>query len=330
MKSFYDKLPKPFFCLAPMEDVTNVVFRQIVLKAARPDVFYTEFMNVSSFTHEKGRDSAARRLQFLPNEHPLVAQIWGTDIKKFQQTAQELVRFGFDGIDINMGCPDKAVVKTGGGSGLIHSYELAAKIIEAVKIGVADVVPVSVKTRLGTTSLDNWQSWISHLLKQNLAALTIHLRTRKEMSKVPAHYELIDEVIQLRDQISPQTKIIINGDIKNYQQGTELIKKHPDIDGIMIGRGVFENPFCFKKTTKANQSERAEGNDVMADQLIGLLKYHLKMFDRYSPHANFEPLKKFFKIYIRDFDGAKELREQLMQTKTTNEIRDILRLWQKS
>lgn len=315
MKSFYDKLPDPFFCLAPMEDVTNIVFRQVILKAGRPDVFYTEFMNVSGFTHSQGRDSAARRIKFLPNERPLVAQIWGTDPEKFRLTAQELAETGFDGIDINMGCPDKAVVKTGGGSGLIHNYELSAQIIQAVKNG-ANKLPTSVKTRLNTIKLDGWQDWISHLLKQDLAALTVHLRTRKEMSKVPAHYELIDEIIQLRDQIAPQTKLIINGDIKDRQQGIELAEKHPSVNGIMIGRGVFEDPFCFA--------------DQKNSDLISLLKYHLEMFSRFTPDAKINPLKKFFKIYIRDFSGAKELREQLMTAKNLNEVYGIIEIWQKS
>jgi tRNA-dihydrouridine synthase len=313
--NFWDKLSKPFFVLAPMEDVTDVVFRQVVARAARPDVFMTEFMNVSGFCHPDGHNSVARRLEFSLTEQPIVAQIWGSRPADFSLTAQKLAEMGFAGIDINMGCPDKAVVKSGGGSALIRNPELAGEIIVATKRGAGDL-PVSVKTRLGDTRVDEWTDWLTHLLKHDLANLTVHLRTRKEMSKAPAHYELIDEILRLRDQIAPQTLITINGDIKNRTDGLALAKKHPGLDGIMIGRGIFENPFCFEKNPTAHT--RAE--------LFKLLNYHLDSFDQLNPAGKFEPLKKFFKIYINNFPGAQELRAQLMQTKTTDEARNIIRV----
>jgi tRNA-dihydrouridine synthase len=319
--NFWDNLPKPFFALAPMEDVTDVVFRQVVARAARPDVFFTEFMNVSGFVHPKGRENVARRLAKAPTDAPIVAQIWGSQPEDFTRTAAELTRMEFAGIDINMGCPDKAVVKSGGGSALIASSELAIDIIKAVKNGVRTdaaqtpdtVVPVSVKTRLGYSNVDEWRDWLTILLKQDLDALTIHLRTKKEMSKAPAHHELIPDIVKLRDEIAPKTKLIINGDIANRAAGVTLIEKHPGVDGAMIGRGIFADPFCFEKEP-ANHSQA---------ELIELLCYHLDLFDK-NGSDKYEPLKKFFKIYINNFPGASSLRAELMATKNTAEACKVL------
>lgn len=368
-KTFWDELPKPFFVLAPMEDVTDVVFRQVVERAAPPDVFFTEFMNVDGFCHPEGRKSVSRRLETYDSKVPLVAQIWGTDPEKFAKTAfviasenglssSGLTRGSshFSGIDINMGCPDKSVVRVGGGTGLIQNPERAVDIIKSVKESVLSssdsfrgsrqdfrVKPesdgintdfaVSVKTRIGYSKVDEWQPWLTTLLEQELDALSVHLRTRKEMSKVPAHYELIPEIIKLRNTIAPNTKLVINGDINSVLQvcpapcdsngaaGQSLYEKNPGIDGFMIGRGVFANPFCFEKESREHSKE----------ELIDLLKYHLDLFDRLCEHSEaiqrdikYEPLKKFFKIYINNFPGAADLRAKLMETKSTSEAREIV------
>jgi tRNA-dihydrouridine synthase len=318
--SFWDELPKPFFALAPMEDVTDVVFRQVVAYAGRPDVFMTEFMNVDGFCNQEGRQSVARRLIFSPTEQPIVAQIWGKDPEKFSLTAAELAKMGFAGVDINMGCPDKKVVKSGGGSALIARATLAKEIIEATRRGwtsanvpgPASPPPISVKTRLGYAKVDEWRPWLTTLLEQNLANLTVHLRTKKEMSKVPAHHELIPEIRALRDEIAPSTKLTVNGDIQSSLQGRTLQKKHPGVDGIMIGRGVFANPFCFTE------------HEPTRDELFDLLNYHLDLFDKHSQERKFDPLKRFFKVYIKDFPGAAELRAKLFVCSSTTEIRSIL------
>lgn len=296
-----------------MEAVTDVVFRHVVASAARPDIFFTEFTNASSFASPKGIHSTRGRLTFTDDEQPMVAQIWGTKPEEFAIMARGLAEMGYKGIDINMGCPDKTVVKGGGGSGLIRTPELAAELIAAAKEGD---LPVSVKTRLGDKSTDEWRDWLTHLFKQDVVNLTIHLRTRKEMSKVPAHFELIPEIKKLRDEIAPGTLLTINGDIEDRQQGLELVEKY-GIDGIMIGRGVFHNPFAFEK-------ERCEHS---RQELLDLLRLQLDLFDKYSRELEprkFEPLKRFFKIYIRDFPGASELREKLMHTKSTAEVRALI------
>lgn len=312
MNTFWNELPKPFFILAPMEAVTDVVFRHVVAKAGRPDIFFTEFTNSASFCSPKGIHSTRGRLAFTADEHPMVAQIWGSKPENFREMAFGLKELGFKGIDINMGCPDKSVVKGGAGSGLIRTPELAAELIAATKEAG---LPVSVKTRLGDIKPDEWRNWLTHILKQDIVNLTIHLRTRKEMSKVKAHFELIPEIKKLRDEIAPQTLLTINGDIRDRQHGMELVEKY-GVDGVMIGRGVFANPYAF-----------SDGYQPTRQEMIELFNYHLDLFDKYNEELeprSFDPLKRFFKIYVREMAGAAELREKLMHTKTTDEARALL------
>lgn len=321
--TFWDNLPKPFFVLAPMEDVTDIVFRHVVARAARPDVFMTEFTNTASYCSEKGNFSTRGRLEHDASEQPIVAQIWGTNPDNFATMAAGLASQDFAGIDINMGCPAKDVVKIGAGSGLIRQPDTAIKIIQATKQAG---LPISVKTRLGFSRVNEHLTWLPTLLQQDVANLTIHLRTRREMSKVNAHYELIPEILALRDRISPQTKITINGDVQDYTQAMKLFNEHPGIDGFMIGRGIFRNPYCFDHCNKIpSQSE-----------LLELFRYHLDQYDKYRqimPNErpelvrNFDSLKHFFKIYIKDFPGAADLRTELYSCTTTNQIRDALNNW---
>ncbi|MDZ7834386.1 MAG: tRNA-dihydrouridine synthase [Alkalibacterium sp.] len=312
--NFWKELPKPFFVLAPMEDVTNVVFRHVVAEAGRPDVFFTEFTNTVSYCHPEGQTSVRGRLTYTEDEQPLVAHIWGDQPEHFREMSIGMAKEGFRGIDINMGCPVPNVAGKGKGSGLIRRPEVAAELIEAAKAGG---LPVSVKTRLGYTKLDEWRDWITHLLKQDIVNLSIHLRTRKEMSKYDAHWEMIPEIMKVRDEVAPDTLITVNGDIPDRATGMELFEKY-GVDGIMIGRGVFTNPFAFEK----------EAREHSAEEMLDLLRLHLDLFDEYEfsseMQQSFKPLRRFFKIYVRGIRGASNLRSQLMETKTTDEVRSLL------
>ncbi|WP_368645090.1 tRNA dihydrouridine synthase [Alkalibacterium putridalgicola] len=313
-ENFWKDLPKPFFILAPMEDVTNVVFRHVIAEAGRPDVFFTEFTNTVSYCHPEGRNSVRGRLTFTEDEQPLVAHIWGDQPEYFREMSTDMAKAGFAGIDINMGCPVPNVAGKGKGSGLIRRPEVAAELIEAAKAGG---LPVSVKTRLGYTKLDEWRDWITHLLKQDIVNLSIHLRTRKEMSKYDAHWEMIPDIVKVRDEVAPDTLITINGDIPDRQTGLELVEKY-GVDGVMIGRGVFTNPFAFE----------TEAREHSAEEMLGLLRLHLDLFDEYEfsseMQQSFKPLRRFFKIYVRGIRGASGLRSALMETKTTNQVRALL------
>jgi len=359
MKTFWHDLPKPFFVLAPMEAVTDVVFRHVVAKAGRPDVFFTEFTNATGW-HRAGNKAIGGRLIKTDDEHPIVAQLWGSNPEAMVALSQHCAQLGYDGIDLNMGCPDQSAVKAGGGAGMIRTPELAYEMITAAK---ASGLPVSVKTRLGYSRVDEWRDWLGGLLRQDIAVLTIHLRTKKEMSKVPAHFELIPEIRTLRDEIAPDTLLVINGDVRDRAHGLEFYEQY-GVDGVMIGRGIFTNPFCFTATQRdviinrehlqpdasaestsserhlqptssplrtrggsgAKPSEDEADEAIAQNNLISLLHFHLDEYDKYSEQTGrpFETLKRFFKIYIRDFPGASELRDHLMHTKTTEEVRIVL------
>ena len=311
MNNVWSNLPQPFFALAPMEAVTDVVFRHVIKQTAAPDIFFTEFANATGWVHAGDRAIAGRLIK-TDDEHPIIAQIWGGEPGDMEQFAQHCAALGFDGIDINMGCPAKSAVKSGG-SALIRKPAIATAAIAAAKTAG---LPVSVKTRLGYTSVDEWHDWLTTLLQQDIVNLTIHLRTKKEMSKVPAHYEVIDDIIALRNDIAPHTLLTINGDVKDRKHGERIVAKHPGINGIMIGRGIFHNPFAFEKTPHvATQNE-----------CFHALCYQLDLFDRWQETVGrpYETLKRFFKIYIRDFAGASELRAALMNTKTTDEARALI------
>lgn len=311
-ENFWQDLPRPFFVLAPMEDVTDVVFRKVVAKAGRPDVFFTEFTNSDSYCHPDGIQSVRGRLTFTEDEQPMVAHIWGDNPEYFRQMSIGMAEMGFKGIDLNMGCPVPNVASRGKGSGLILRPETAAELIQAAKAGG---IPVSVKTRLGFSELDEWKEWLAHILKQDIANLSIHLRTRKEMSQADAHWELIPEIKALRDEIAPNTMLTINGDIPDRAKGLELTEKY-GIDGVMIGRGIFKNPFAFEKEPREHTSE----------EYLDLLKYQLDLQDHFAEEVprSITGLHRFFKIYVKGFRGAGELRNQLMNTKSTAEVRQIL------
>ncbi|MGO2094761.1 tRNA dihydrouridine synthase [Mammaliicoccus sciuri] len=311
-ENFWSELPRPFFILAPMEDVTDIVFRHVVSEAARPDVFFTEFTNTESFCHPEGIHSVRGRLTFSEDEQPIVAHIWGDKPDHFREMSIGMAEMGFKGIDLNMGCPVANVAGKGKGSGLILRPERAAEIIQAAKAGG---LPVSVKTRLGYYDIEEWRDWLKHVFEQDIANLSIHLRTRKEMSKVDAHWELIEAIKNLRDEIAPNTLLTINGDIPDRKTGLELAEKY-GIDGVMIGRGIFNNPFAFEKEPREHTSK----------ELLDLLRLHLTLFDKYatSETRQFKSLRRFFKIYVRSMRGASELRHQLMSTETTDDVRALL------
>lgn len=295
-----------------MEDVTDVVFRQVVSQAGRPDVFFTEFTNSDSYCHPEGMKSVRGRLIFTEDEQPMVAHIWGDNPEYFRQMSIGMAELGFKGIDINMGCPVPNVATRGKGSGLILRPDVAAELIQAAKAGG---LPVSVKTRLGFTELEEMHDWLTHILKQDIANLSIHLRTRKEMSQADAHWELIPEIKKIRDSIAPNTLLTINGDIPDRKKGLELAEKY-GIDGVMIGRGIFKNPFAFEKEPK----------DHSTTEYLDLLRLQLDLQDQYAEELprSITGLHRFFKIYVKGFPGAGELRNQLMNTKSTDEVRAVL------
>lgn len=317
---------EPFFILAPMDDVTDTVFRRMVHATAPADLYFTEFVNVDGL-QSPGRSKLLKKVRFVQSEGPLIAQLWGKDPENFRKTAQQIADgslakelglpdgVNFAGVDLNMGCPAKSEVKNGTCSALIKDRPLALEIISATRDGLAGDLPLSVKTRLGFNEVD--LTWIAFLLEQKLNMLTIHGRTKKQMSKVPADWGLIGECVRLRDAIAPETLIVGNGDVMDRSNGTLLAKKY-NLDGIMIGRGIFQDPYAF--------APQSPWDNVDRETRINLYRQHVTLFAQQWREGErpIHTLNKFCKVYISDFDGAKELREVLMAADSTQQLLETL------
>ena len=307
-------LERPFFVLAPMDDVTDVVFRQIVGKTARPDVYFTEFTSCDGL-FSPGREVLMRRLKIAKGEKLIVAQIWGNNPETHFKAAKLVRELGFNGVDINMGCPDRNVVRSGACSALINNPSLAREVVLATVEG-AQGMPVSVKTRIGFRGIQT-EEWFGFLLSLPIAALTVHGRTARQESKTSANWEEIGKVVELRDtlQVTRNTLIIGNGDVKDRADGEEKAKKY-GVDGVMIGRGIFKEIFAFSR----------QKPEVSHEFMLNLMLEHIELFEKtWGAKKNFHILKKFFKIYVGDFRGANKLRTELMESKSYREAKEIIR-----
>jgi len=312
IESFWNTLPKPFFALAPMADVTDAAFRRIIAKYGKPDVLWTEFVACDGL-QSVGREHLMRDLSYTEVERPIVAQVFGSKPENFLKTAGLIRELGFDGIDINMGCPERNIEKQGAGASLIKNPNLAKEIIVATKEGAKNL-PVSVKTRIGYNK-NELETWIPNLLETNLAALTVHARTRKEMSDVSARWEHIKRTVEIRDEMKIDTLIIGNGDVKNIADG-KMRSEETGADGIMIGRGIFGNPWLF--------SGRID--EPTFEEKCAVLLEHAFLFEEiFGKNKNFSIMKKHFKAYITGFDGAKELRVALMETGCAEDVQKLLK-----
>ena len=303
---FWEKLKKPIFALAPMANITDCAFRQIIAKYGKPNVFYTEFVSADGLAHPVAQEKLLVDLKYGENEHPIVAQIFGSKPENFFKTAQLLKEMGFDGIDINMGCPDKNVEKQGAGANMMKNPKLAQEVILATKEGSGGL-PVSVKTRIGY-SKNMLSEWLPVLFETKLAAITVHARTRKEMSLVPARWEHLKEAVEIRDAFdnsSNKTLILGNGDVKNLTEAYQRVEE-TGCDGVMIGRGVFGNPWVFNR--------EMIGKEVSVQQKLKVMIEHTYLFEKLlTAHKDFNIMKKHYKAYVNGFDNAKELRIELME-----------------
>lgn len=323
IKGFWEDVKKkvgsePFFVMAPLADVTDVAFREIIAKYSRmgkkgggPAVLWTEFVSADGLC-SPGRKILERDLAYTKGQRPIVAQLFTGHPEKMREACALARELGFDGIDINMGCPDKSIEKQCAGAGMIKDPELARKVIESAREGAGDI-PVSVKTRIGYNK-NEIKTWIAFLLELKLPVLTVHLRTRKEMSDVPAHWELMPEIIALRNKISPETLIIGNGDALSLEDGKEKAQSS-GADGVMFGRAIFGNPWLFvmqkKEVTMRERLEVMVEHTMLYEKLLGDIK-------------NFAIMKKHYKAYVHGWDGAKELRAKLMETNSGEEVKKIV------
>ena len=296
--------------LAPMEGVTNSVFRSVISEIGKPDLFFTEFLNVEGFC-SKGRDKVIQRLDFTPTEQPVVVQLWGNVPEYYAKTIEYVKELHPAGIDINMGCSVRDVLSSGRGSALINDKVLAKEIIAAVKESSGDL-PVSVKTRIGYEKID-LENWIGFLLEQGLSMLTVHGRLAKEGYSTPARWNEIAKCVTLRNTVAPDTLILGNGDVKSIDQLEDYVKMYK-VDGVMIGRYILNNPWIF--------SGREE---ILKEERIMILRKHMEIFKNYDQEENlFDSQKKYIKAYINNFEGAGDLRMELMQSKDVKGLLSLL------
>jgi nifR3 family TIM-barrel protein len=315
-RGFWDKLNKPIFVLAPMANVTDAAFRKIIARYGKPDVMWTEFVSVDGLL-SPGKNKLLVDLKFEEGQRPIVAQIFGSKPENFEKVAKMLVEMGFDGIDINMGCPVKKVLNQSSCSDLIRHPKRAQEIVAATKAG-AGLLPVSVKTRIGFGKIDI-ENWIPTLLETKPAALTVHLRTVKEMSKVPAHWELMNQITKIKNDVAEDTILLGNGDVLTLEEGREKVAT-TGCDGVMFGRAIFGNPWLFSGKAQPPVQERMKA-------MLEHTRLFEQLFCRISAEGgsasggkNFEVMKKHYKAYINNFDGAKELRSELMEAKNYSEV----------
>lgn len=315
-------LPRPIRALAPMEDVTDTVFRRIVARCGRPDLFFTEFIHTDIvLAPREGRPGITPRLRHTEEERPLIAQIWGTEPDQYAAAARRLRGLGFDGIDINMGCPVRKIRRKGACAALILNPPLAAELIEAARDGG---LPVSVKTRIGFSRIRT-EEWIGHLLECGPDAITIHARTAEQESDDDADWGEIGRAVRMRDAAGSSTLILGNGDV-NSQASLERRVRETGADGVMVGRGIFEDPYLFDRTGRAGRFPTAG-----AEERVGLLLDHLRLYrESWGDERNYEILKKFYKVYLTGFDGADALRDELNATHDYAAAEAAVRRWRAS
>lgn len=320
IKGFWEKLNRPFFALAPMADVTDAAFRQIIAKYSRhgeagggPDVFWTEFVSADGLV-SKGKKRLLTDLKYSQNERPIVVQLFGAHPDNMREAASVVAELGFDGIDINMGCPDKAIEKQGAGAAMMKNPKLAREIIKAAQIGAPNL-PISVKTRIGYNK-DEIEKWIPELLEEDISAITIHARTRKEMSKAPADWARVKKVVDLVKKSGKEILVIGNGDVLDLEDGGKKAKES-GADGVMIGRAIFGNPWLFDRDKKLE--------NISIEDKLAVMVEHTKLFEKLlGKDKNFSIMKKHYKAYVSGFDGAKELRIKLMEAQDDREVGKIV------
>jgi nifR3 family TIM-barrel protein len=322
---FWKKLKKPIMVIAPMSGVTDEAFRLMFLKHGRPDVFWTEFVSADGL-FSRGKKFCIKILDFDKKEKPIVAQLFGAEPEYFEKAAALVAELGFDGVDINMGCPDRAIEKKGGGSALIKTPQIAKEIIRATKKG-AGKMPVSVKTRIGYDK-NEIKEWIPAILEEKPAVLTIHFRTRNDTYAKKANWKLAEEILKLRDKYSPETLIFGNGDVNTLIEAKKLAKENK-LDGIMVGRAVVGDPWFF---APRSLGEVGFGKFPSDTERLQAVIEHAEIFDglhkedpvKNGHYKRFESLKKHFHAYVKGFNGAKDLRDQLMKVKNTAEVKKLV------
>lgn len=326
-RGFWDTLTRPFFVLAPMADVTDAAFRRIIAHYGKPDVLWTEFVSADGLT-SAGKEVLLHDLRYSETERPIVAQLFTGSPERMEKAAAFVAELGFDGLDINMGCPDRSVEKQGAGAALIKDPPRAQAIIRAAQQGVRMAgrpIPVSVKTRIGYHT-NELETWLPAILAAEPTVVTLHARTRKEMSSVPAHWEEVARAVEIRDRLQSEALIIGNGDARDLADGAEKARTS-GADGVMLGRAIFGNPWLFRHVDEIKRGRAIAMQPPVLSDRLRMLMEHVALFDELFGHVkNFAIMKKHFKAYVEGFPGAKDLRMRLMNAETAVEVAAVLGL----
>jgi len=327
---------KPVIGLSPMDGITDEPFRLLQTKISKPDLIFTEFVSAEGLS--RGGVKLYDVLLYSSEERPIIGQLFGKDPESFYKSAIILAHLGFDGVDINMGCPAKTVVQHGSGGALIENPKLASEIIKSVKKGVSDwshgkvtidnldlnqrthevikrnlkysgktegLKPsISVKTRLGITE-PIYKTWIPFLLEHKLDFLTIHGRTLKQGYSGVADWSAISECAKMATQTN--TLILGNGDIQSRQQGLEYCQKY-GLSGVLIGRASMGNPWIFGNR-KASVKEK-----------FSTILLHTQLFESIFPLRRLDSLRKHFLLYSSGHPHAKKLRAQFVRVNSLNDL----------
>lgn len=323
MKNFWLDLKKrstqsgePIMVLAPMADVTDAAFRRVIAKYGKPDALWTEFVSADGLmrANAEGKKKLLRDLLYDESERPIVAQLFSSN-PEYMYGAAKLVReMGFDGLDINMGCPDRSVERQSAGAAMMKKPTRAREVLRAAMEGVADggeAIPVSVKTRIGYNK-NELETWLPELLAEKPAVITVHGRTRKELSDVPARWEHVRRAVEIRDELKSETLIFGNGDVVDMEDARNKALE-TGADGVMLGRAIFGNPWLFGIPA------------ISTEQKLRVMTEHAKLFEELlGGIKNFAVMKKHFKAYVNGFDGAVELRGKLMETTSAEEVGKIV------
>ncbi len=322
--------------LSPMDGITDEAFRLTQCQIAKPDLIFTEFVSAEGLAH-----SAVKlfdTLLFSSVERPIIGQLFGKDPESFYIAAVILCHLGFDGIDINFGCPAKTVTQHGSGASLIDKPELASQIIKSVQKAVSDfsknkitlsdlklkekvfkvidrnieyskhtnkIIPtISVKTRLGTAT-DTSDTWIPFLLSHHLDFLTLHGRTLKQSYGGIADWDSIAQAAKLAKKSN--TPIFGNGDVQSRTQALEYCQQY-EVDGVLIGRSAMGNPWAF--------------NDKKPDfkEKFSAMLLHAKNFTEIFPSRRFDPLRRHFLLYVSGHPQAKQLRQEIVKLEKLDQL----------
>lgn len=330
-------LPQPIFGLAPMDGVTDSVFRSIVYRHGPPDVLFTEFVSAEGLARRI--PALFQDLRFEPNERPMIAQIFGCELQAFAEAVPLLAELGFDGVDINMGCPAKNVVHRGGGAALIQAADHAKKIIRVChqellkwfeKTGRK--IPLSVKTRLGYNTV-SVKEWIGTLLEcEELSNISIHGRTFRQSYSGNADWDGIAQAVELAK--GRKVSILGNGDLTSFSRALDKIRQ-TGVNGVLFGRATYGAPWFFREKEKFRASFRPQSPPTEAVSVpecdlptrIRVLLEHAELLSARKDPRQFIQIRKHAGWYLKGFPGASELRARLSQVQSLEELQQALSLY---